>query len=381
MDHPLAFHDSLFPGNVAVTNPGNSYSVGVDQSTAYLQTNLAGDSRPYDANVGLRYIKTKLGVRQNSVGAPQPYGAANFDAGDVVTDREFNDYLPSVNFAYDLQSNLKLRLGFTKTMTLLDLEQWGGALTPNYTISNEEGGRFIVTGGNSNGNPNLEPWRSKNYDVSLEFYPTRETLLAAALFYIDVASFIERGTVQMALPDQDGVVRRTVPVGTNVQGEGGTLKGVELAAKHAFRELPGVWSNFGVDANYTYSPSDSGNRDLNGDKLPFLDNSVHQTNFSIWYEAGPLQARVAHNYRSKRVVALNQVSGTDGLTLFQSPTNYIDASVSYDVRGNFTAYLQGLNLTNEYENYYFQWENQRAYQYQYERRFILGFRARLGGSR
>jgi iron complex outermembrane receptor protein len=378
MDNPLAFQNSLFPGNVKVTNPGNSYGVDVDQTTAYLQARLnGGEDVPYSANVGLRIVQTKLDVTQNSVGAPQPYGAANFDAGDVVTRREFNDYLPSLNFTFDLTDELKLRMGYTKTMTLLDLEQWGGALTPSYTISNAEGGRFIVAGANSNGNPTLDPWRSKNFDASLEWYLGPETLLSAALFHIEVESFIERGTVPMALPDQDGVIRRTVNVNTNVQGEGGTLEGVELSAKHAFNGLPGVWSHFGVDANYTYSPSDSGRDDISGQKLPFPSNSKHQTNLVLWFENDRFQARVAHNYRSKRAEAFNQVWGTEGLTLYQSPTSYIDASVSYDFTENFTGYLQGLNLTNEYENYYFQWESQKAYQFGYERRFIAGFRGKF----
>jgi iron complex outermembrane recepter protein len=40
-------------------------------------------------------------------------------------------------------------------------------------------------------------------------------------------------------------------------------------------------------------------------------------------------------------------------------------------------YLQGLNLTDEYENYYLEWEDQKALQQQYERRFILGVRGRF----
>ena len=63
--------------------------------------------------------------------------------------------------------------------------------------------------------------------------------------------------------------------------------------------------------------------------------------------------------------------------MYQSSTSYIDASVSYDVTPSFTAYLQGLNLTNEYENYYFQWESQKAYQFGYERRFIAGVRGKF----
>jgi TonB-dependent receptor len=198
-----------------------------------------------------------------------------------------------------------------------------------------------------------------------------------ALFKVDVESFIARGTVPMQLPDQDGVVRRTVDVNTNIQGEGGTLEGAEISIKHAFSHLPGFWSDFGVDANYTYSPSDSGVTDVDGNTVPFLDNSKHQTNLALWYENDRFQARIAHNYRSKRSSALTQISGTEGLTLFQSPTTYIDASVSYDITPTVTAYLQGLNLTDEYENYYFQWESQKAYQRQYERRFIFGARARF----
>jgi iron complex outermembrane recepter protein len=376
MDNPKEFHESLFPGNVKVSNPGLSYAVGVDQTTAYLQNNIGGGDRPYNLNFGLQFIRTELTVKQNTVGAPQPYGAANVDAGDFVTDREFNDWLPSLNFDFDLSDELKLRFAYTRTMTLLDFEQWGGALSPSYAISNTEG-RFVVIGANSNGNPQLEPWRSKNFDASLEWYPAEETLIAVALFQVDVDSFIARGTVPMALPDQDGVVRRTVNVTTNVQGEGGTLEGVEVSIKHAFSQVPGFWSGFGVDANYTYSPSDSGIEDVDGNTVPFLDNSKHQTNLALWYENDRFQARIAHNYRSKRSQALTQIWGTEGLTLFQSPTTYIDASVSYNITADITAYLQGLNLTDEYENYYFQWESQKAYQQQYERRYILGLRARF----
>ncbi len=374
MDNPKAFHDSLFPGNVKVSNPGQSFKVDLDQTTFFVQANVGGGDRPYQGNVGFQYVRTNLDVTQNLVGIPQPYGAANLDAGDIVTSRDFTDFLPRVNFSFDLLDDLKFRVAYTKTMTLLDLQQWGGALNPSYAINNAAGGRFDVIGANQDGNPELDPWRSSNYDASLEWYPTDHTLMSFALFHIDIKSFIARSSVDMALPDQDGVVRRTVPVGINVQGEGGSIDGAEIGVKHAFLELPGFWSHFGIDANYTYSPSDSGNKDLNGETVPFLDNSKVQANLALWYETDKFQARVALNRRSKRAAGLNQVWSTEGLTLYQSPTEYVDASVSYDINPMFTVYLQGLNLTDEYENYYFQWEDQPAYQQQYERRFILGVR-------
>jgi TonB-dependent receptor len=163
-----------------------------------------------------------------------------------------------------------------------------------------------------------------------------------------------------------------------VQGEGGNLKGVELGAKHAFTS--GFLQDFGIDANYTFSPSSSGKKDLAGEDVPFQDNSEHQANLALWYQGEKLQARIAHNFRSKRAAALDQVWGTEGLTFYQRPTNYLDASVSYDVTPDLTVYLQGSNLTNEYEDYYFQWGNQYGNQNLYERRLLLGVRARFGAA-
>jgi TonB-dependent receptor len=200
------------------------------------------------------------------------------------------------------------------------------------------------------------------------------------LFYVQIASFIERGQVLTPLPDQDGVIRRSVLVNTNVQGEGGSLKGVEAGVKHAFTNFSGFLHDFGVDANYTYSPSSSGKKDLSGDDVPFQDNSVHQANIALWYQGEKFQARIAENFRSKRAVALDQV-GTPGLTLYQRPTNYLDASVSYDVTPDLTVYVQGSNLTNEYEDYYLQWGNEYVNQNIYERRLLVGVRARFGAAK
>lgn len=382
MDNAMAFQSALYPGIVRVDNPGGSYKVDADQTSGYLQANFHGDvGIPVSGNAGLRVVETKLRIKQNEVGGSQPYGLANLDAGDIITKRSFTDLLPAMNAAFDLRDDVVMRLAYAKTMTLLNLEQWGGALTPYYSIDSTVGsptqGKFIVTGANATGNPGLDPWRADNYDFSLEWYLNQDSLLNVGLFYIKVASFIESGAVQMALPDQDGVVRRTVSVNTSVQGDGGVLKGAELGLKQSFTFLPGNWGNFGVDANFTYSPSDSGAEDLEGHTVPFQDNSVYQTNLVLWYQGEKFQARIADNYRSKRSVAYNQIWGTQGLTLYQKPTNYIDASVSYDITPDFTVYVQGTNLTQEYEDYYFQWTDQYAYQNIYERRLIAGIRARF----
>jgi TonB-dependent receptor len=178
----------------------------------------------------------------------------------------------------------------------------------------------------------------------------------------------------MELPDQDGVVRRSVPVSTSVQGSGGVLKGVEAGAKLAFSDfLDGPLQDFGVDINYTYSPSSSGNQGLNGEGLPFQDNSEDVLNLVGWYEAGPFQARLAYNFRSERVAGFNQTWGEG--TLWQDSTAYVDLSASYAINDNVSLFMNASNITGEKESYYLEYKDQFAYQYEYEARYTVGVRA------
>jgi iron complex outermembrane recepter protein len=385
MDNALAFQNSFYPGNVEVQNPGASFNVGVKQISGYLQMNVKGEifGIPVSGNAGAKIINTKLDIVQFVTGSPQPYGLANLSNGIVETKRNFTDVLPAFNMAFDFSRNLKLRVAFSQTMTLLDLNQWGGGLNPTYAIDTTNAGSpvFRVTGGSSNGNPQLDPWRATNVEGSLEYYIGRSSLLSLGAFYIDVASFIQSGTVTRTdLPDNDGVVRgRTVFITTPVQGRGGTLKGLEAGWKQSFSDIgfmPHVLSNFGIDANITYSPSNSGQTDLSGASIPFQDNSKIQTNLAGFYQDGHLQARVAWNYRSKRAVQ-SDFSGISGLELYQQPTNYVDASLSYDINSHFTLYAQGSNLTGEYEKYYLTFPDAKAYNNIYERRFTGGVRVKF----
>ncbi|MBP2160511.1 MULTISPECIES: TonB-dependent receptor [Asticcacaulis] len=373
---PYGFVNGKFPGTVRWSNPGQSYGVDVKQEATYLQANIKGEAMwPFTANFGVQIVNTDLTIQQNIVGAGGQYGAAAADGGDVITNRSFTDVLPSANLAFDIRDDLKLRFGYAKNMTLLDLEQWGGAKALNYAL--DSAGNFIVISGSENGNPNLDPWRATNYDVSLEWYNAPGSMFSVGIFYVEVESFVASGSRQSLENDQTGGGSRVITLSTPVQGEGGILKGVEFNAKQAFTYLPGFWSNFGVDANYTYSPSTRPGKDLSGDERAFPDNSTHQTNVAVWYQDGPLQARVAHNYRSRRLVSENLLWGTPGLNLWQAPTSYVDASVSYEFMPGLTAYLQGSNLTEEKETYYMQWENQQSSQNLYERRVTFGLRARF----
>src|SRR5690606_30963877 len=125
-------------------------------------------------NLGLRVVETDLTVRENVSGVQKNYGNTNIDVGDKVTKRSYTEALPTLNLAYWFNDAFVVRFAAAKNMVPLDLNQYGEGLVLNYTIDSEEGsetqGEFIVSGGNDNGNPDLDPWLSENYDLSVEWY-------------------------------------------------------------------------------------------------------------------------------------------------------------------------------------------------------------------
>jgi TonB-dependent receptor len=380
MDNPLAFQNALYPGETWNINPGDTWRVGVQQSSGYLQGDFRGSAwdLPFSGNFGVREIRTDLHVTQLAVGAAQPYGLNSLDAGVIETNRSFSDVLPTFNIAFDLTKALKLRLAYSKNMELLNLDQWGGGVVLSYGIdSSLPNGVFRVLGGNSNGNPNLSPWRSSNYDVSLEYYASRSTMVSLAFFYIDVSSFIINGSTTVCnLPDSDGVVRNhCVSISGPTQGAGAGLRGAEFTVKEQFDFLPGFLANFGTAMNLTYSPSNTG-QDLAGHNIPFQDNSAEQANVILFYQDRRFQARLAGNYRSRRAVSQN-FGGIDGLEEYQAPTFYLDAGASYNITENVEAFVDATNLTNEFEKYYLVWPSQVADTTHFESRYSIGMRARF----
>ncbi|OZA77248.1 MAG: TonB-dependent receptor [Caulobacter sp. 39-67-4] len=376
-DDAEAFHKKVFGGAIRVQIPGQTYDVSLREQSAFGAANF--EMGGLSGNFGLRVIETELTVKQNLTGDTRNYGDTNADAGDNVTKRKYTDWLPSLNLTYNLGENIKFRAAYSKTMQPLDLGNYGGGLS----IFTSDCGAALpnvrcVTGASASGNPNLDPWRSQNFDGAIEYYFGRASMLNISAFKLKIDSFVTNGTTTGRFPDQDGVIRRDVNVTLPIQGDGGEVEGLEVGAKLAMSDImpdAGLLSNFGVDSNYTYSPSEESRVGLDGEKLSFVDNSKHQFNLVGWYQDEKLQARVAYNYRTDRLSSVM----SNNIPIYQDSTGYVDVNVSYNVRDNITVYFNGSNVTGEIEDYYAKFakgKTQYISQNEFEPRYTIGLRAR-----
>lgn len=296
-------------------------------------------------NVGVRYARTEVeskGWQTITVGDP-PVVSYSY----VTANNDYDDILPSFNLAIEPREDLVLRLGAAKVMSRPSL----GDLTPGGSVS-------PTTRTVSFGNPLLDPFRATNYDASVEWYFQNEGLLALAVFYKDIDSFIvtlPQSIVwnELGLPDEllqgAALPTDTFQVTRKLNGEGGSLHGVELQYQQPFTFLPGFWSNFGFIGNVTYVDSEVDYGEGVG-KNRLTGQSKNTANATLYYEDGPFQARVSAAYRSQYLISFpgsngNSEEGMNDMT-------YIDASMSYDITDSLTFSLEGINLTDEYNDRY-----------------------------
>ena len=337
-------------GTFALSNYAPSdRSVEEEDRGGWLMGNFSADLGrvPLSGNFGVRYVRTK----QTSSGIATVSGVPTA----VTVSREYSDTLPSLNLVAELSPDVLLRFGAAKVMSRPGLS----SLTPGVTVSVSGSARTV-----SGGNPLLDPTRATTADLGLECYFQEGAMLGLAVFYKDIDSFIQNTRESRVYADSglpasllDGTTASvtdefvfTVPINT----PGGDLTGLEFNYTQPFTFLPGKWSNFGAQLNYTYVDSNIQYLLSNGtaaQKAPMTGQSGNSWNATLFYEGDRFSGRLSATNRDDFLI---QVPGTE--TGFnsaangyhgQSGTTVLDASIRYRMADNIELSLEAANLTNE----------------------------------
>jgi iron complex outermembrane receptor protein len=297
---------------------------------------------PLRGNFGVRYVQTK----QVATGYQATAGGTQ-----VTVEQSYNDVLPSLNLAFNLDRDLILRFAAAKVMARPQL----GNLSPGGSISTT--GNLSITVGN----PFLKPFRAKTVDGSIEWYFAKNSLLSLGLFYKDIDTYIQ--SLRTNVPyNQTGLPLSLLPanftgeevfqVTTPVNTSGGPLKGYELTYTQPFTFLPGIARNLGAILNYThvaskieYLVSPTATTTLQDD---LLNLSPKSWNATLYYDDGIWGARVSGSFRDK---FLQRVPGQNNNDVEgKNSTLNVDASFSYQWTPNVQFVLEGVNLTNEFND-------------------------------
>lgn len=360
-------------GHAMIASP-TAYSVNEKLASAYADVSLGGDlgAMPWSAVFGLRYVHAKSTSIGQQIGVvnlvPDPAQPGNLRVIDTTTyvpvsaGSSYDDILPSVNVKLELTEKLLARFAWSKSLTRPELTE----MSP--ITSYEGGSRDQLFGSGSN--PALRPFKSTNWDLSLEWYYNKGGYISVAGFKKDVDGYL--GTAEFA-------ETITVPSGTYnyminrpVNLESAKIKGLEIAFQHMASYLPAPFDGLGIQANMTFvDSSSSGNAP--GQKLPLIGLG-DSSNFILFYEKGPVQFRVAYNKRN-RFMQDKPTKTRDAH--YVDDYKQIDVSASYDVTSNVSVFFEGINLTNELYIKNAEFKNQTLEVTETGPRYTLGVRAKF----
>jgi TonB-dependent receptor len=366
------------------TRTQDTWSVEEETTSLYLQLDFEGSigEVPVRGNVGVRQIETD----QSALA----YGTVGGTPGQVSGSHSYDDLLPSLNLVWETSEDTLIRFGWSKTIARAPLTN----LRPNVSVSVAGGNRTI-----NGGNPALEPTKSTNYDLALEYYFAEESLFSMALFAKDIESHVQNigGTMpftETGLPISAAIAacdagpdgygpncNENLLWNTNspVNGPGGDLYGFEVSYQQPFSFLPSFWSNFGILGNFTYVKSQLDYVNTAGTIIAtrdLLNLSQNARNATLYYEDDAFSARISFVHRSSY---LTNVPGRDGNDLEGThSTNNVDVSSSYNVSDSLKLIFEALNLTDEADD---QWVDQTAdrpsFYHQVGTQFYIGARFAL----
>lgn len=378
-------------GRTAIENLGNNRRVQETTSGGYLQFDVKGEifGLEYAGNAGMRFAHTN----QQSTG---------YTAGVASTiERTYDDWLPSINLAFYPHHDVIVRGAVAKVITrpaLANLNPGGSVDGFNYRVN------F--------GNPFLQPYRATNFDLSVEWYFAPQALFSVAGFIKKIESFPVAGTYVATLPQLGlgrDVLGQSTPayinydpnqeyvVSSQINGEGATLKGVEVALQLPFTFLPGLLSHTGFQGNATFIKSSAdyqitgpatsactrnattGACALTGVSAIYTNTllgvSKKAWNATVYYDDGKFSIRGSVSYRGP----FSDATSATG-NIFEGYGSYtsVDAAIRYKMTEWLELSIDGNNLTDEYRYRTNDVYAQRNYENNHFGRTILfGARAKI----
>lgn len=346
----------------------NTWKLEQKNTAAYVQLNYATDV--LRGNFGVRWVHTKTDssayIMPNDATPVLPAPADWWQTTSSTKD----NWLPSFNLVYDNGGDVVLRAAASKVMAWAPYN-----LMVNQTFLNDT----VATG--SGGNPEIDPYKSYNFNVSAEWYFAPQSVLAGSVFYKHVLNYIlQTPTTERhynSMRDNDpaswanlvgshgcdasGVCDYSVTRPHN--GGGAHIKGFTINYQQAFAD-----TGFGLAANYTFA---TGKTDA-GTAMPYL--SRHTVSLSPYYEKGAFSARVNYNWRSS-YEGVGYVAGAPAATT----DDYTDlsASIGYDFTDNVSLSLDAMNLLNQTYFQYMKNPFRPAAKYTTGRRYMASLRFRF----
>jgi TonB-dependent receptor len=393
--------------------------------SAYIQYGFDWEwGLPMSLTAGLRYEKTDVTARAlvptatgiNWVGANE-FSVVFSDPAFTKLKGSYSYALPSIDFDTDITSKLKARASYGESIGRPTWDQIQGGQTLNQLVR--------VNGGTgAQGNPGLKPLKSRNFDLSLEYYYARGSYVALGYFAKNISNYVGVTTVEatpfnLRTPAngalfqeanangncnddlacirtyifenyngtrgvngvQDGSGQWTGTIAGQPEDPIATFQITSFSNQHSAR-LDGVelnWQHmfggtgFGLSTNYTYV--NSGLKFKNGSlgEQFALVGLSDTANLVVFYENDQFETRLAYNWRDQFLASGFDGSGTPN-PVYVEPYAQLDLTVGYKLNQSLSFQFEAINVTDEIQRLHGRHKNELIAVNQSGPRYMIGAR-------
>jgi TonB-dependent receptor len=155
---------------------------------------------------------------------------------------KYTDPFPGVHFVYTPVDSLLVRASYNRAISRPAV----ASLIPTVT-ENAENSTVTM------GNPDLKPYHTNNFELSIEKYFEPVGLFSVGAFLKEISNYSRTFASTVPSTGLDGgglyagyTLTTTLNIGT------ARVRGLEASYQQQFSFLPGVWKGLGAFANYTY---------------------------------------------------------------------------------------------------------------------------------
>lgn len=386
-------------------NHPETVDVEEDTQAFYVKANYEGmwGDYPVRGNLGIRVVDTDVtstGYRSEFIIVADPdTGVLSLvttgDLESISAEHNYTEVLPSFNFVMDFTDDIVFRAGIFRGLSRADPGDMGFQRSFQVADEDEDPTEIdaLITGVTGAGNPYADPLTSWNYDLSVEWYPNEDSILAATVYH----KAFKGGFVNTVVDEQydvDGELLTFPIVLQQTSDDTSNLTGIELTASHNFSWLPGFWSGFGAKVSYNYADSDFEFEDsLYGDRgtvnssgdfvqthegiigsgdVPGFSENTYSG--QLYYQVGDFDGSLIYKYRSEYF----QPYTSNGTRLrYVGDVGVWEARASYYITDNIRLSVEAINVLDEPKAQYFFTDDNLGEVNYYGPRIFFGVRAKF----
>ena len=357
--------------SVFINNDTFNKAWAIDEEVITLRAKTTIDWGSLRGNVGVQVVNQRQqssGSAINATITPRVVTPVNVSAA-------YTDVLPSLNLIYDLGGGHRFRFAAAKVMARPRMDELRASFVPSFNVNICSGSQPCVPGQTVNpwsgngGNAKLEPWRAKALDLAYEWYIGKATYISIAGWYkkLDNYIFTQRQAFDFAgLPIPPAALAPgKIPPGVIVSsigqinqpanGQGGSIKGVELSGALEFGKITSLLDGFGVLGSYSYTKSNlhplalnaAGNNQvaIQATRIPGLSGTAY--NITGYFEKWGFQARASYRFRSAFKGEVTALFAARGVTEILSDKD-VSAQIGYTFQEGSS--LAGLGILLQVNN-------------------------------